>query len=625
MPVLPITIHRKHAVYTGAIPYVCSNSDYEVVFTFDAGWEAYTEKTARFCTGEQYVDRIFTGNTCPVPVFEAGDFLQIGVFAGNLQTSTAAMVRMCDSIRTVGGVPAEPEPTVYDQIMERLNSAAIGKHVSDYRIVSQESDNTNTLVLIYNDGTEMGIPLPQMGGEKEVYWATYGVTPHTELLAAHQSGKLVCVEHEKRIYSLSYAVSDKLLWFTCVDANVICRISVHEETWGAPVYAGHEFRENKVTSIDETSTDAQYPSAKAVYDFVQSGDMVTSIDELTAKISAGEKVITLAAGAVIEVSGTITLKAGTTLNGNGATISRAAGFEDRLLVLSDGCRIENLTIEGNRTAMVSPHWDTTDEIVAHSNCVIDGVTINNANEGIVVYGDDTIVRGCRLYNCGGNGIHLSGADRTRIEDCVIIGANKNGDAMENSNGCIYWCQSANDTVVTGCYCEDGKAGFGGIDGSDNSHLKIIGCTAKNCTHAVRGEHYRNYGDEAGYDGSIDVIISNNQFIDCGPLLLVYGGDSTIPGEGLVISGNLLTDTNIEIMNFRKAAITGNTLNGGSIEPHRCPHAVISDNVIENPTNWGIYTKESPNINISGNSIRCLNYGVTTNNCPGIVIHGNTIR
>ena len=163
MAVLPITIHHKHAVYTGAIPYVCGNSDYEVVFTFDAGWEAFVQKTVRFCVGEQCVDRIITGNVCPVPVFESGDFLQIGVYAGNLQTSTAAMVRMCDSIRTAGGVPAEPEPAVYDQIMERLNSASVGKHISDYRILSQPDTAMHTLVLIYSDGTEMAIPLPQMG------------------------------------------------------------------------------------------------------------------------------------------------------------------------------------------------------------------------------------------------------------------------------------------------------------------------------------------------------------------------------------------------------------------------------------------------------------------------------
>jgi len=122
MPILPIAIRNKQAVYTGSVPYVCSNSDYEVVFTFDAEWEEHPQKTVRFCAGGQCVERIITGNTCPVPVLDEGAFMQVGVYAGNLQTSTAAMIRMCGSIRSIGGAPAEPEPSVYDQIMEMLES-----------------------------------------------------------------------------------------------------------------------------------------------------------------------------------------------------------------------------------------------------------------------------------------------------------------------------------------------------------------------------------------------------------------------------------------------------------------------------------------------------------------------
>ena len=125
MPILPIAIRNKQAVYTGSVPYVCSNSDYEVVFTFDAEWEEHPQKTVRFCAGGQCVERIITGNTCPVPVLDEGAFMQVGVYAGNLQTSTAAMIRMCGSIRSIGGAPAEPEPSVYDQIMEMLESMDI--------------------------------------------------------------------------------------------------------------------------------------------------------------------------------------------------------------------------------------------------------------------------------------------------------------------------------------------------------------------------------------------------------------------------------------------------------------------------------------------------------------------
>lgn len=347
------------------------------------------------------------------------------------------------------------------------------------------------------------------------------------------------------------------------------------------------------------------------------GPKISDAEGLIAAVTAGGE-ITLAPDADITVSETLNLPAGTVIHGNGATIRRAAGFEGILFSLNAGCRLENFTVEGNRSAMVSPTWDKTIEISTRANCVIDGITINNANEGIVVYEDDVIVRGCRLYNCGGNGIHMSGADRTRIEDCVIIGANKNASVMGNSNGCIYWCAEANETVVTGCHCEDGLAGFGGIDGIDNCHLKIIGCTVKDCDNAAYGA-YKSTG------GPIDIVISGNQFIGCGDLRLTDASQKVAPGDGLVISGNLFTDTGIRLQGFRKAAITGNTVRGGWIALYRCPYCAVSNNVVENPGGIGIYFETSANVSVSGNSVRCKNLGIYGEACPGIVIFGNIIR
>lgn len=345
--------------------------------------------------------------------------------------------------------------------------------------------------------------------------------------------------------------------------------------------------------------------------------IATTAEDLASAVAGGGE-ITLAPGADITVSGMLTLPTGTVIRGNGATIRRAAGFEDVLFFLNEGCRLENFVIEGNRTAMVSPAWDKTIEISTRADCVIDGITINDANEAIVVYENDVIVRGCRLNSCGGNGIHMSGADRTRIEDCVIIGANKNASVMGNSNGCIYWCQESNETVVTGCHCEDGLAGFAGIDGTDNMHLKIIGCTVKDCGNAAFGE-YKSTG------GPIDVVISGNQFIGCGDFKLTDAGQQVAPGNGLVISGNLFTDTGIGVRGFRNAAITGNTVRGGWIALYRCPYCVVSDNVVDNPGGIGVYSEQSPNLSVSGNSIRCKNYGIYGGECAGIVIFGNIVR
>lgn len=353
-----------------------------------------------------------------------------------------------------------------------------------------------------------------------------------------------------------------------------------------------------------------------LYEF-KVGDDVSTDAELYAAAAAGG-VISLAPDADITVSQTLDLPAGTVILGNGATIRRAAGFEDILFRLNAGCRLENFVIEGNRSAMVDPTWDKTIEITTAANCVIDGITINDANEAIIVYQDDVIVRGCRLNNCGGNGIHMSGADRTRVEDCVIIGANKNTSVMGNSNGCIYWCMESNETVVTGCHCEDGLAAFGGVDGVDNCHLKIIGCTGKNCGKAVFGE-YKSTG------GPIDVVIADNQFIGCVDLELTDASQKVAPGNGLVISGNLFTDTSVRLQGFRNANVSGNTVRGGQVRLFRAPYCVISDNVIDNPGGPGINMGESSCANVSGNNVRCKNYGVYAENSTGIMISGNIVR
>lgn len=347
---------------------------------------------------------------------------------------------------------------------------------------------------------------------------------------------------------------------------------------------------------------------------------ISDAEGLIAALSAGGE-ITLAPDADITVSETLNLPAGTVIHGNGATIRRATGFEETLFNLVSGCKISDFTIEGNRSAMVSPTWNHTMEINVRTfavGCVIENITLNDANEGIIVSGHDVRVSGCRLYNCGGNGIHFGTAYRCIAEDCVVIGANKNASVMGNSRGCIYVCRAVENVDIVNCYCEDGKAGIGGIDGPDDNHIKISGCTVRNCTRAVEGEYVAE-------GGPIDVVISGNQFIGCGNLDLTDASQKVAPGDGLVISGNVFTDTGIKLQGFRNANVSGNTMRGGQVWLYRSPHCVIGDNVIDNPGGSGIYLSESSCANVSGNNVRCKNFGVYAENSTGIMIFGNIIR
>lgn len=122
MPSIRVSVKNKIARKNGRAEYICGNSDFVIDFSFDEEWDDYKTKTARFQVGNAYTDVIFTGEQCEVPVIgEAGGF-EVGVYAGELHTTTPAYVPCRRSILSGGGVPADPPANVYNQIMSRLNA-----------------------------------------------------------------------------------------------------------------------------------------------------------------------------------------------------------------------------------------------------------------------------------------------------------------------------------------------------------------------------------------------------------------------------------------------------------------------------------------------------------------------
>lgn len=88
MKKLHISVADKIATYLqrdGDI--VCGNSDYQIVFTFDAEWKD-TVKTARFrWSGGKRDVNIADDDTCTVPVINDAASVTVGVFADNLSTT----------------------------------------------------------------------------------------------------------------------------------------------------------------------------------------------------------------------------------------------------------------------------------------------------------------------------------------------------------------------------------------------------------------------------------------------------------------------------------------------------------------------------------------------------------
>ena len=99
MPTLQVIVSEKIATYVkrgGAI--VCGNSDYKIKFAFDEEWSEHTKKTARFIWGGTHKDVEFEGAECTVPIIKNADEVEVGVYAGDLETTTSAFIPCKKSI-----------------------------------------------------------------------------------------------------------------------------------------------------------------------------------------------------------------------------------------------------------------------------------------------------------------------------------------------------------------------------------------------------------------------------------------------------------------------------------------------------------------------------------------------
>lgn len=116
-----VEVRNKIAVQTNDTVYVCGNDDFIIVFDFDEEWAEFTHKTARFVYNGTFVDIVFEGNQCAVPVMSNTYKFYVGVYAGDLRTTTPAYVSATKSILCGMESPAAPPDSVYNQIMDMLN------------------------------------------------------------------------------------------------------------------------------------------------------------------------------------------------------------------------------------------------------------------------------------------------------------------------------------------------------------------------------------------------------------------------------------------------------------------------------------------------------------------------
>lgn len=149
---IEIEVAGKVATAPPEAEIVCGNKDYEIAFAFDSPWNEYKLKTARFVYQRQgktlYEEKVFEGNICPVPIMYDVLEVRIGVYAGNLSTSTPAIVNCKRSILCGDPVHAEPPEDIYNQIVglvaEANNSAEVAQGAAEQAAASAK--NTEEIV-----------------------------------------------------------------------------------------------------------------------------------------------------------------------------------------------------------------------------------------------------------------------------------------------------------------------------------------------------------------------------------------------------------------------------------------------------------------------------------------------
>lgn len=147
-----IDIKVRHRIaYDADELLIANNTDYTITFDFDDEWAAHTSRVARFIINGSYTDVIFTGNTVTVPRITNNNtaYLFVGVYSGDLYTTTPAMIKVRKSIIDSSPVQPTPTPEVYTQILALLNGFSItasktGK-ITTITIVSPNGTQTTTL------------------------------------------------------------------------------------------------------------------------------------------------------------------------------------------------------------------------------------------------------------------------------------------------------------------------------------------------------------------------------------------------------------------------------------------------------------------------------------------------
>ena len=227
MPNIKVTVRNKIARTQDAPEIVCGNSDYAAVFDLDAEW-AYDLKTMHVVwndipTGEQrFADVQFTGSTAMLPAIYNAYRVEIGVYAGDIRTTTPAVVPCARCITDGAPMHPDPPPDIYEQLLETIRNLspkvegaiagnAVVKYKGCYGMVERAAliYDIPTLVLTITKTRSA----QDYGTIDEIYFYDQNQNRITPSIFAVRSNAVSYTDFENEQKCLDGDTSTKWLWY----------------------------------------------------------------------------------------------------------------------------------------------------------------------------------------------------------------------------------------------------------------------------------------------------------------------------------------------------------------------------------------------------------------------------
>lgn len=165
---IEIKIRQKKAVAIGDPHIVCDNSDYTITFDFDEEWENLLVKTAvfKYKVGDETRSQKqpFSGNIVEMPPINNTRIVEVGVFAGDLKTTTPAWIPCSLSILSGDSVPEPPSEEVYNELIELINRKS-GINFAQFDI---DTSDGNLYLTTHYEHEDFHFELNEESGDLEV-------------------------------------------------------------------------------------------------------------------------------------------------------------------------------------------------------------------------------------------------------------------------------------------------------------------------------------------------------------------------------------------------------------------------------------------------------------------------